>query len=269
MQDADPIATGLATIEMLDEADEAWASYVTAHADPRPLVLAQLEALFDAVSDGTWFRAQYRQHLRELIEAIEDPDTLGRELPRRIVEAAHLCHVPVPVGEPDKPRRIQKAPPSRSYWKAVEETFNWIQNAVDELVSSEPEIHVVFIIDKNGQLIAAAGEVERIDTTSLVSLSGGDPEVVRNLFRDRAVTVRFDEDDSPDAAHLELVDERMLLVVIMDAQLDPRRLRRRTGRAADTLLQCVAGLLELVKDVNTETPFAKMTEEDMGYLFSD
>jgi len=53
-----------------------------------------------------------------------------------------------------------------------EEEFNQIQVIVDNLVQAANS-KVVFIIDKNGQLIAAAGETEHIDTTSLASLTAG------------------------------------------------------------------------------------------------
>ena len=53
-----------------------------------------------------------------------------------------------------------------------EEEFNQIQAVVDRLVK-EANAKVVFIVDKNGQLIAASGEVDNIDTTSLASLTAG------------------------------------------------------------------------------------------------
>ena len=53
-----------------------------------------------------------------------------------------------------------------------EEEFTQIQTVVDRLVR-EANAKVVFIVDKNGQLIAASGEVDNIDTTSLASLTAG------------------------------------------------------------------------------------------------
>lgn len=53
-----------------------------------------------------------------------------------------------------------------------EEEFNQIQVVVDRLVK-EANARVVFIVDKNGQLIAAAGDIDNIDTTSLASLTAG------------------------------------------------------------------------------------------------
>src|SRR5678809_1803505 len=53
-----------------------------------------------------------------------------------------------------------------------EEEFNQIQNVVDRLVK-DANAKVVFIVDKNGQLIAAAGDIDNVDTTSLASLTAG------------------------------------------------------------------------------------------------
>ena len=53
-----------------------------------------------------------------------------------------------------------------------EEEFNRIQLVVDRLVQ-DADAKVVFIVDKNGQLIAASGDVENLDTTSLASLTAG------------------------------------------------------------------------------------------------
>ena len=51
-----------------------------------------------------------------------------------------------------------------------EEEFNQIQTVVERLVK-EANAKVVFIVDKNGQLIASAGDTENLDTTSLASLT--------------------------------------------------------------------------------------------------
>ena len=53
-----------------------------------------------------------------------------------------------------------------------EEEFNQIQAVVDRLVR-EANAKVVFIVDKNGQLIAASGDIDNVDTTSLASLTAG------------------------------------------------------------------------------------------------
>src|SRR6202451_4588018 len=53
-----------------------------------------------------------------------------------------------------------------------EEEFNQIQTVVDRLVR-DANAKVVFIVDKNGQLISASGDIDNVDTTSLASLTAG------------------------------------------------------------------------------------------------
>ena len=53
-----------------------------------------------------------------------------------------------------------------------EEEFHRI-NAVCDRLTKDANAKVVFLVDKNGQLIAAAGQTQHIDTTSLASLTAG------------------------------------------------------------------------------------------------
>ena len=53
-----------------------------------------------------------------------------------------------------------------------EEEFSQIQTVVDRLVR-DANAKFVFIVDKNGQLISAAGDIDNVDTTSLASLTAG------------------------------------------------------------------------------------------------
>ena len=52
---------------------------------------------------------------------------------------------------------------------------------MDRLVR-EANARVVFIVDKNGQLIAGSGDTEQVDTTSLASLTAG------NIAANRRIT---------------------------------------------------------------------------------
>src|ERR1700721_2283584 len=53
-----------------------------------------------------------------------------------------------------------------------EEEFKQISVICDRL-TKEANAKVVFLVDKNGQLIASAGDTANIDTTSLASLTAG------------------------------------------------------------------------------------------------
>ena len=50
-----------------------------------------------------------------------------------------------------------------------EEEFRQMNSACEKLVR-EANVRVVFVIDKNGQLMASGGEADRLDSTSLASL---------------------------------------------------------------------------------------------------
>jgi len=53
-----------------------------------------------------------------------------------------------------------------------EEEFQKIKEIISKL-KVDANATVVFLVDKNGQQIAATGDIERLDTTSLASLTAG------------------------------------------------------------------------------------------------
>ena len=61
-----------------------------------------------------------------------------------------------------------------------EEEFHRI-NAVCDRLTKDANAKVVFLVDKNGQLIAAAGQTNNIDTTSLASLTAGNVAAMGGL----------------------------------------------------------------------------------------
>src|SRR5262245_14336070 len=90
-----------------------------------------------------------------------------------------------------------------------EEEFRQIQSIVDALVKAS-NAGVVFIIDKSGQLIAAAGDSEQIDTTSLASLTAGNIAAtggMAKLLRENEFTTQFHEGENANI-HIQLVDNR-------------------------------------------------------------
>ena len=72
-----------------------------------------------------------------------------------------------------------------------EEEFQRI-SAVCERLTREANAKVVFLGDKNGQLIACTGQTETLDTTSLASLMAG--QIDHDSFTVEADTL----DDAPD-----------------------------------------------------------------------
>ena len=98
-----------------------------------------------------------------------------------------------------------------------EEEFNQIQQVCDKLVRDANAL-VVFIVDKNGQLIATSGEYEHLDTTSLASLTAGNIAAtggMAKLLKENEFATQFHEGERQNI-HIQIVGQRVILVVIFD-----------------------------------------------------
>src|SRR5438309_8419730 len=100
-----------------------------------------------------------------------------------------------------------------------EEEFQKI-NAVCDRLTKDANAKVVFLVDKNGQLIAACGQTQNIDTTSLASLTAGNIAATGGLAKligEREFSILFHEGEK-DNLHISIVGQRVILVVIFDAR---------------------------------------------------
>ncbi len=148
-----------------------------------------------------------------------------------------------------------------------EEEFNQIQTVVDRLVR-EANAKVVFIVDKNGQLIAASGEVDNIDTTSLASLTAGNIAAtggIAKLLRENEFATQFHEGEKANI-HIQLVGNRVILVVIFDSKSSLGLVRLRVRKASDELNRIFEALLSKVSEPGSDSPFAEITDEDIDNL---
>ena len=150
-----------------------------------------------------------------------------------------------------------------------EEEFNQIQNAVGGLVKAA-NARVVFVVDKNGQLIAAAGEIDDLDTTSLASLTAGNIAAtggMAKLLREQEFATQFHE--GKDAhIHIQLVGNRVILVVIFDSKSSLGLVRLRVRKATEELVSIFESLNKK-PDSAADSPFAEITDEDIDNLFND
>ena len=150
-----------------------------------------------------------------------------------------------------------------------EEEFNQIQAIVDRLVK-EANARVVFIIDKNGQLISAAGDAEQIDTTSLASLTAGNIAAtggMAKLLREREFTTQFHEGENANI-HIQLVDNRVILVVIFDKKTSLGLVRLRVKKACESLSSIFEALANKAGEPG-QAPFGEITDDDIDNLFND
>jgi predicted regulator of Ras-like GTPase activity (Roadblock/LC7/MglB family) len=151
-----------------------------------------------------------------------------------------------------------------------EEEFNQIQTVVDRLVK-EANAKVVFIVDKNGQLIAASGDTENLDTTSLASLTAGNIAAtggMAKLLKENEFATQFHEGEKANI-HIQLVGNRVILVVIFDARSSLGLVRLRVRKASEDLNHIFESLLKKVEGPGADAPFAEITDEDIDNLFND
>jgi predicted regulator of Ras-like GTPase activity (Roadblock/LC7/MglB family) len=151
-----------------------------------------------------------------------------------------------------------------------EEEFNQIQQVVDRLVK-DANARVVFIVDKNGQLIAAGGDAESVDTTSLASLTAGNIAAtggMAKILKENEFATQFHEGEKANI-HIQLVGNRVILVVIFDAKSSLGLVRLRVKRASEELNLIFEKLLTKVQEPGTDSPFAEITDEDIDNLFND
>jgi len=151
-----------------------------------------------------------------------------------------------------------------------EEEFIQIQQVVDRLVR-EANAKVVFIVDKNGQLIAASGDVEEIDTTSLASLTAGNIAAtggIAKLLRENEFATQFHEGENQNI-HIQLVGNRVILVVIFDTKSSLGLVRLRVRKATEELNTIFEELLNKAQSPGEDSPFGEITDDDIDSLFND
>lgn len=140
---------------------------------------------------------------------------------------------------------------------------------------SECNAKIVFLVDKNGQQIAAQGEIDALDTTALASLAAGNVAATDSLARligEKEFSILFHEGER-DNLHISVVGGKMILVVIFDERSSLGLVRLRVKRGSielKTLLDEVLAKSNAPRRaVAGGSPLAEITDEDIDRLFSD
>jgi predicted regulator of Ras-like GTPase activity (Roadblock/LC7/MglB family) len=155
-----------------------------------------------------------------------------------------------------------------------EEEFNQIKQILAKL-RIDANSKVVFLVDKNGQQIAAHGEIEDLDTTSLASLTAGNVAATDGLARllgEKEFSILFHEGEK-DNIHISIVAQRVILVVIFDERSSLGLVRLRVKKASEELNRVFASIMTKVEKEKAqgaafESPFAEITDDDIDSLFS-
>ncbi|GMT46558.1 gliding motility protein MglA [hydrothermal vent metagenome] len=132
---------------------------------------------------------------------------------------------------------------------------------------------LVFLVDKNGQLIASAGDTHNIDTTALASLTAGNIAAtggIAKLLGQKEFSILFHEGDR-DNIHISIVANKVILAVLFDQRSSLGIVRLRVKKATGALTRILHEMDKKALGENRGraelSPFAEITDEDIDQLF--
>ena len=144
-------------------------------------------------------------------------------------------------------------------------------NRICEVLHRDSNAKAVLVIDKNGQAIASAGEVEQLDVTSLSSLTAGNVAAtggIASLLKEKEFAGQFHEGEKVHV-HISLVAQRVILLVLFDERSSLGLVRLRVRKAAAELAQVLDELVKKMEAGNQPSVFAEITDADIDNLFND
>jgi len=155
-----------------------------------------------------------------------------------------------------------------------EEEYGQLKNVITRLCA-DANAKFVFLVDKNGQQIAAHGEMLNLDTTSLASLTAGNvaaTDGLAHLIGEQGFPVLSHEGER-DNIHISIVANRVILVVIFDERSSLGLVRLRVKRVTaemNAIFDAIDRKVDREREMGfaLDSPFAEITEEDIDALFS-
>jgi len=143
-----------------------------------------------------------------------------------------------------------------------------------ETMLSESNAQYVFLVDKSGPQIAAAGDLE-MDTTSLASLTAGAvaaTEGLSSLIGETQFSTLFHE-GAEHSLHISQVGEKAILLIIFDEKSSLGLVRLRTQQHLPALVDAVEEVVNRSQQDGrpsatiSSAGFAEISDEDIDALF--
>lgn len=152
-----------------------------------------------------------------------------------------------------------------------EEEAHQLKGIIEQLVR-DALAKAIFIVDTDGQLIAATGETSGIDTTGLASLVAGATAAtggLADMLGEEEFPVHFHE-GKRNHLHVSLIRSQLILVVIFDERSSLGLVRLRVKRAYSQM-ENVLDSLKKKQAAGTEDVdiFGEITDDDIDSLFND
>ena len=129
----------------------------------------------------------------------------------------------------------------------------------------------IYLLDKNGQMLAMCGATSGVDTTSLASLVAGTVAATGGLAK------LIGEDEFPvhvhegkkEHIHLSLVGPEHILTIIFDERSSLGLVRLRVKKSTTRMMEVFGKLQEKAANSEGQDLFSEITDEDIDNLFSD
>ncbi|HEV7559378.1 MAG TPA: roadblock/LC7 domain-containing protein [Kofleriaceae bacterium] len=144
-------------------------------------------------------------------------------------------------------------------------------NAICEILQRDSNAKAVLVIDKNGQAIANAGDVEQLDVTSLSSLTAGNVAAtggIAMLLAEKEFAGQFHEGEKTNV-HISIVGQRVILVVLFDERSSLGLVRLRVRKATVELVNVLDVLVKKSQSGTQPSVFSEITDDDIDNLFND
>lgn len=134
--------------------------------------------------------------------------------------------------------------------------------------------NLVFLVDRDGQLIASCGDKEDLDTTSLASLTAGNIAAtggMAKLIGEKEFSILFHEGER-DNIHISIIAKRVILVIIFDQRSSLGLVRLRVKKSSEALAHIFDEIQKKKESEGQESPgfgspLEEITDEDIDRLF--
>lgn len=127
----------------------------------------------------------------------------------------------------------------------------------------------IYLIDKDGQLIATEGDTAHIDSTSLASLTAGNIAATGGLAKligEKEFSILFHEGEK-DNIHISLIGDRVILVVIFDKRSSIGLVRLRVKRTSDELTAVIDSIVNRDTGESETKVLDEISDDDIERLF--
>ena len=145
-------------------------------------------------------------------------------------------------------------------------------NRICETLHRDSNARAVLVIDKNGQAIASAGDVQELDVTSLSSLTAGNVAAtggIASLLAEKEFAGQFLEGEKTNY-HISIVGQRVILVVLFDERSSLGLVRLRVRKAAAELSVTLEVMVKKsAAGSGQPSVFSEITDDDIDNLFND